>query len=447
MTVPTIAEPAREIPVVAEADVCVCGGSCTGLFAAVRAARLGARVVLVEQSNAFGGTATNGLVNIWHSVYDTTFERRIIGGLTAEVVERLLRRDACILREPNANSGCILNPEELKLELDELVREHGIRPFLHTRCVAPHLVDGRVDAVCVENQDGRGAIRTRVVVDATGDGDLAAQLGLPHAVAPEPQAPTTCAKLRGLGGLDVSALYNAHRHEYDLPEDSGWSCEIPGAPDVRMHADTHVYGVDCSRADQLTHAELEGRRRIRALMDMVRRYEPQRASGLCLLDLAATIGVRETRRFTAAYTLREKDVLHGRRFPDAIANGSYRVDIHHPAGGGYLFKYLDGSQVSITARGREHGRWREPVAENPTFYQIPYRCLVHPDAPNLILAGRMLAADRGAFGAVRVMVNLNQVGEAAGVAAHLAASGDLPVTAVDPAGLRSELTAGGSIII
>ncbi len=84
-----IIEPSKEIPVAEEADICILGGSCTGVFAAVRAARLGAKVVIIEKQNCFGGVATSGLVNVWHSLYDTSFKTQVIAGLTLEVVERL----------------------------------------------------------------------------------------------------------------------------------------------------------------------------------------------------------------------------------------------------------------------------------------------------------------------------------------------------------------------
>lgn len=443
-----VMEPSRATPVVAEADVCVLGGSCTGVFAAVRAARLGARVALVEQTNAFGGVATNGLVNIWHSHMDTEGKRQIIAGLTIEVVERLRKRDACStwkVGQPDA--GVHLNTEELKIELDELVAEARVRAFLHTHCVGAQTEDGRVGAVFVENKNGRGAIRARAFVDATGDGDLARWAGIPFTVSPHLQPATSCAKIRGLNGLKIRELYNAHREEFGLPEDAGWNGEIPNVPDVRMYAETHAFGMNCADADQLTRAELDERRRIRAIMDMVRKYHPERRADLCLLALAAHIGIRETRRFEAAYRLTEMDVLEGVRFDDAIANGSYRVDVHHPSGGGFLFKYLDGSQINITARGREPGRWRAERTVNPTFYQIPYRCLIHPSAKNVLMAGRMIAADTPAYGAIRVMVNLNQTGEAAGVAAALAARGDGVVSAVPPADLRATLASGGSAML
>ncbi len=442
-----ITEPARPLPVITTVDVCVLGGSCTGVFAAIRAARMGCRVALVERLNCFGGTATAGMVNIWHSIHDTRFETQIIAGLTTETVERLERRQACIRRERNANAGFILNTEELKIELDEMVREHDIVPFLHTMAVAPIRVGERLSHVVIENKDGRQAIAARIFIDATGDGDLAAACAIPFIIEAHPQPPTTCARISGLQGLHIPTLWNRHRDEFAVPEDSGWNCEIPGSDTVRMHADTHVFGVDLSRADHLTFAEMEGRRLTRALMDMVRRHEPDRAQALCLMACASLIGIRETRRFSAVHRLTEAEVLHGLRCDDAIANGSYRVDVHHPRGGGYLFRYLDGAEVSITAAGRVHGRWRAEIAEDPTFYQIPYRCLLHEAVPNLIMSGRMIAADQPAFGAIRVMVNTNQTGEAAGVAAALACAGDCDPLAIDPQVLRHSLAQGGSIML
>jgi hypothetical protein len=443
-----IQEPARSVPVVADVDVCVLGGSCTGVFAAVRAARLGCTVALVEKQNCFGGVATAGLVNIWHSAWDTEGRQRILAGLTQEVVARLQALRAATPWEPKSPDAAVrLNTEELKIELDRLVLEHRIEPFLHTLAAGALVEAGAVRAVFLENKDGRTAIQAKVFVDATGDGDLARLAGIPFTLAECLQPPTTCAKIRGAQGLNLRDLYRAHREEFGLPEDSGWNGSIPFLEDIRMHADTHVFDVNAADAGQLTRAEIEGRRRIRAVMDMIRKHHPERAESLCLLDLAATLGIRETRRFHTDYILTETDVLEGVRFPDAIANGSYRVDVHYPAGGGFLFKYLDGTQSAHTARGVEKGRWRPPREVNPTFYQIPFRCLVRREVRNLVLAGRMIGTDAAAFGAVRVMVNTNQTGEAAGVAAALAVRRGIPVAEVDPADLRQTLALGGSVIL
>lgn len=446
----TLQEPGRDIPVVHETDVCVVGGSCTGVFAAVRAARLGARVAIIEKQNCFGGVATAGAVHIWHSLHDTRGGRLIMGGLTKEVVERLKKRGA-VKEAGGPSSAFLLNTEELKIELDELVVENRIRPFLHTFYVAPVTEGGALRAVIVENKNGRGAVRAKQFIDSTGDADLALDLEVPSFRPDALQPPTTCARIHGLdslGTFDWVAAVREHGHEFGLAGDWGWGASIPGLPDVQMRADTHVFGVDTSDADQLSRAEIEGRRQVRAIMDVIRTYGP-RGTSVALVDLAATIGARETRRIVARYRLTGDDVLYGHRFEDAVANGSYRVDIHHADGPGITFRYLDGTEEVIPERGAvpRRGRWRDPMRDDPTFYQIPFRCLVQERVPNLMLSGRMLDADKVAFSAVRVMVNMNQTGEAAGVACTLALESGSAVGDVEPRRLRTRLAEGGSIML
>ena len=441
-----ILEPAKSIPVVEEVDLCVLGGSCTGVFAAIRAARLGLRVVIVEKTNCFGGTATNGLVNIWHSLFDTSGEQQIIAGLTQEVLERLKRRGA-VVENGIVQRNFTLNTEELKIELDECIGEAGVIPRLHTLYVSPFLDDGRLTAIIIEDKNGRGAIRARYFIDATGDGDLCAHLGIPYSSLPQKQPPTTCAKILGLDHIDgVAESLRAHGDDYGLPEGFAWWCSIPGYPNYRMHAASRVFGVDCSDARALTSAEIEGRRQIRAMLDIIR-HHLQPVTPIALASLSSSIGIRETRHIDCHYELTEADVLNGRSFPDTIAYSSYPVDIHLDDAPGVLFRYFDGRECySRIDFPQEWSRWRPETLTNPTFAQIPYRCLL-PKGPyeNLLVAGRAIDADRGAFASIRVMVNANQTGEAAGVAVALALRDNVPLPHLDPATLRATLAAGGSI--
>jgi hypothetical protein len=449
----TIHEPSRNIPVIHEADVCVLGGSCTGLFAAVRAARLGARVVIVEKDNCFGGIATTAMVNVWHSLWNTTGDRQIIAGLTAEVLDRLGRRDS-VKHWEMTNPSCgfpffSFNSEELKIDLDELAREARIKIYFHTVFAAPHLdADGRLDSVMVENKSGRGAIRARMFIDATGDGDLAASLGCPAFFANQLQPATACARFSGwnsMNGVDYDRLIREHAEEFDLPKGFAWGATVPGS-DIYLLAATRVYGINPAVADDLTHGEIEGRRQVRAIQDIIRKYVPD--SRLSLSALPSRLGLRESRHIRAAYQLSGDDILYGRHFEDAIAQGSYRVDIHHQDKPGITLRYLDGSET-YDAPGESHppGRWRPETAENPTFYQVPYRSLLPQGGfDNLIVAGRMIDMDPIAHAAVRVMVNLNQTGEAAGVAAALALQSGIGFPEVTPAAIQAALSAGGSVL-
>jgi hypothetical protein len=451
-----IRESARETPIVHKCDICVVGGSCTGVFAAVRAARLGASVALVENSGFFGGVATAGLVNIWHSIYDTVGELKIIGGLTVEVVERLCKRDAVALYEPpNESKYAVLNSAELMVELDELIRGHPtIRPFLHTRFVTPIAEQGRMTAALVEDKSGRRAIQARYFIDATGDGDVIARLDLPFTRQNDLQPPTTCAHVSGLDtvaaanpGFELSRAVHDPQYPNALKQGFLWHSEVVGLPDARMIAGTRVHNADCSDADQLTRAEMEGRRQARAIRDIVHDHYAG-GEAVSLIALSSTIGIRETRHATCLHRLTEREVLDGVRFPDAIANGSYRVDVHHSEKAGLTFRYLDGTErYVVPGQPAVLGRWREVRETDPTFYQIPYRSLVPQGTRNVLVAGRLVDADRGAYGAIRVMVNCNQTGEAAGVACALALQGNLDVADVDPGQLRSTLTEGGSLVL
>ncbi|MBM3861464.1 MAG: FAD-dependent oxidoreductase [Verrucomicrobia bacterium] len=437
----TIREPARDVPIAHECDVCVVGGSCTGVFAAVAAARLGATVAVIESSGFFGGVATAGLVNIWHSLDDRPVKQQIIAGLTTETIGRLRKRDAVRKMGPG---HYVLNTEILKLELDKLVVEAKIRPFLHTFFGAPVAEGGRMSAVIIEDKTGRRAIRAKLFVDATGDADVAHRMGLETYRREHVQPPTTCCILRGLKAIKKAHPdFNIHKVVFDkkypqairdgyawsaaVPGDCGCPPEgpVPGADDLLMLAGTRVHGADCSDADQLTRAEMEGRRQVDSICELLREHFLG-GKGVPLVALPAKIGIRESRHVRALHELTVDELLTGKRFPDAIANGTYRIDVHSASGAGVKFRELN---------------------KDVPFYQIPYASLVPRGAKNLLVAGRSLDADEQAFGGVRVMVNCNQTGEAAGVAAWLALDSGADVAAIDTARLRATLKKQGAAVV
>ena len=433
-------------PVYNEVDICVLGGSCTGVFAAVRAARLGANVAIVEKQNGFGGVATNALVNIWHSLLDTEYKLQIIAGLTQEMMERLSIRQAVVKSGKSESIGYTFNSQELKIELDELVIESGIHPYLHTLFSEPWFdKNGNLAGVVVDNKSGRGVIKAKYFIDATGDGDLCYRLGLDTYQNEMLQPPTTCANFEGWNTNEFYDLLKDHQTEFNIPEGYVWGANIPSTKSY-MLAGTRVYNVNCAIADDLTKAEIEGRRQIRAMMDMVRKYGSPNKPGL--VALPSHIGIRETRHIKCLYQVSDEDTLYGKRFDDAIANGSYRLDLHHQGKPGLTFKYLDGTEVySRPGLPSEKKRWREETSTNPTFYQVPLRSLIPPRFNNLMVAGRMVDAAMTAFSGIRVMVNMNQLGEAAGVTSYLALNHNTSIKDVDFLKARSELKKGGSIII
>ncbi len=444
-----IHESARATPVCHEADLCVIGGSCTGVFAAVRAARLGLSVALVEQNTLLGGMATAAQVNEWHSVNDTSGTRRIIGGLTLEIVERLRHRG--ILQEiaPVHRGQFRFNSAELAVELDDLVRTHRIRVFLAARCVAASRVGSRITSAIIEDRSGRRAITAPLFIDASGDGDLLRHAGF---VAEKPavlQPVNLQAIVAGFDALpslpewsDLQLLLAAH----DYPEANSrpWHFPVPGAPALRNLFGARLNGVDAGDADAYTAALFEGRRLHRAYLDIVRTRAA--CAPLPVVAWAHALGVRETRHAHCHHRLTGDEILHGRVFADSIAQGTYPVDIHSV--GGTVLRYLDGYEERLSRHGTTtRHRWQPDDAPVPACYHIPYRSLLPLEADNLLVAGRLLDADREAFGGVRVMVNMNQTGEAAGVAAALALRASSGFPAVPPATLRAALNTGGSLLL
>ena len=420
------------LPCAGSFDVVVVGGSCTGVFAALRAAERGLSVALIEMAGGFGGTATQGLVSVWHSLYSSDGRTKIIGGLTEEVIEELVRRGEGRKAKPgNPSIGTILNVAGLQMLLDERVNAvKAITPMLHTRVAATVGGAGRIDAVVVADKSGLRLVRGRFFIDATGDADLC-RFTPGFKVWRQPkekmQAHTVCAILSGIDR--VRAKYPAFsyaevmkaKYGANVGHRFGWDMPVVGAQGLTMHAYSRALGRDPSVPEDLTRIEMDCRAQIRRLVDAANRAFPMPpGEGIALVSVAAHAGLRESCHIEGLYRLTTKDILYGTRFPDAVAKGSYRVDIHE--GEGITFRYLDGREQRMEkgpdgeARWVE-GRWREPGPDMPTWYEIPYRSIVPKGSVNVLAPGRALDCERDGYGACRVMVNCNQLGEAAGYAA------------------------------
>jgi len=445
----TLTEPARKIPVAHECDICVIGGSCTGVFAAVRAARLGAKVAIVESHVIFGGMATAAMVNEWHSTLDVHNDQTVIAGLTAEMIERLRKRDAVQDVTPIDRIQYRFNSAEMAGELDRFVVEHGIRAFLAARfvtAIADENEPGKIVAAVIEDKSGRRAIKAKMFIDASGDGDLIRRAGFGAYRADQLQPVTLVALMGGL--RDTKDFWNRTKHlaeqyGYPLTTSFPWIHPWLGTPDLCNVYGPRLNGVDASDADALTETLLRARQMHRALADMGHEALGTRPS---IAGWAHALGVRETWHAKCLHQLTGHELLHGEPFPDAIANGVYPVDIHHP--NGTLLRYIDGREEVVEKTGARYWtRWRAESEPTPRCYHVPFRSLVPVGAKNVLVAGRCLDADRDAFGGARVMVNMNQTGEATGVASWLALNSGLEVANVDVRALRSNLASGGSVVL
>ena len=445
----------RQIPICANVDLCVVGGGVTGVFAAVRAARLGMKVALVERFASLGEMATNGHVNIWHSLYNTTGEKQIIAGLTLEVIQRLQALGAAD-HLGKVTDRILFNSDELKCILDDLVMENPISLFLHSFYAGIETDGNTITSILLCGKDGLRAIKAAFFIDTTGDGDLARDLGIKSYRLDPIQPPTPVFLLQGdAEGLNLTELYRAHADEFDLGDDfcAGWHEDYPNCPGITTRADLHVSALHLDQADVLTQAELEGRRKIRSMVHLLKKYGKSEEA-YNVVSMCNGIGIRDTLHFQTRYCANEKDLLLGKSFEDTILQGTYNIDIHCAYGSGIIFKLFDGTIHHLYPQENrsEYGNWRiengidEKEFPIATYYQLPFSNLVNECYRNFIAAGRMINADIGSFGALRVMVNLNQLGEAAGVAAYVSLHQSKPLQDLEGAQVRAILRNGGSAL-
>ena len=358
-------------------DVVVVGGGCAGVFAAVRAARKGLKVAIVEKSNCFGGVATNGLVNVWHSLFDIYQKEQIIGGLTHEVVQTLLKTGYGTLSRSEARF-ITFDPNALKLVLDNLVTESKIKIFFHTFYSSLVTEGSRIDRIIVANKDGIGSISGKFYIDATGDGDLCRDARLESYADTTIQPPSPCCFLNQKIETQLGELIALHGKEFGLDDDWGWGGPIPGLDNITFRADFHIFDKMCNVADDLTEAELEGRRKMYALCQLLKKYSnPNHA----IVALSSQIGIRETVHYKTIFKANEQDLLLGKAYEDTVMCGTYRVDIHHHNDNGITFKYLDGRKIALYGKSERTvtGNWMEEmgITQAPApYYQVPFRILV-----------------------------------------------------------------------
>ncbi len=457
----TVVEPERRLPIISTVDVCVVGGGMAGVFAAVRASQLGMKVAIIEKNDFFGGIATAGNVNAWFSMYDTTGKKKIVSGLTEEVLEELKARGAAQYQQ--SAGFTTVNTEELKLVLDNLIKKNKIEAHLGTRFCTAFVGDSAassavvefagvntgVSCAVVENADGRGVIKAKFFVDASGDAALCRRVLLSYYKVANMQPPTICGVFAGIDGknAEIAKIVAEHGEEFGMKPVWRGDNAVPGFAKLTVHNEGHVMGYDVSFAAQHTAAELDGREMIDNYLKILRKYL-KGGDKVQLVSLPASIGVRETFHVKSLHRVKDREILGGTKFKDAIANGSYPVDVHNPDGS-VTIKRLDGTTGTIGTDGvYTEGRWKDEDKNAPTYYQIPFRCLV-PDHKicNILSVGRCIDAEEEAFSAMRVMVNANQVGEAAGVAAAIAVKGGYIARDIPVAEVRERLAGLGAIIL
>lgn len=432
----TISEAAREVPVADRSDVVVVGGGPAGIAAAVSAARRGASVTLLERYPYLGGLASGGMVLVlddMHNGLEVTVQ-----GICMEMIERMQKWGLCVtppegdrqldVRETpemwrkwarwglfdfNTHSmphpvcfAAAFDPDGFKRASYEVIGESGVKLRTHSWFSSAIVEDGRIRGVICETKEGREAILGDVVIDTTGDLDVAAAAG-----AKFQEDTFILTTVSRWGGVDTAA---AERFEFEDPETfkrvdheakrliggcwSYWWLKTP-LPGIVWLNCPHMPKLSGLKVADLTRAEIEGRGRIERLLDFARANMPGFEKAY-VVDFAPQTGVRQTRLLEGEYVVTKEDVASRRHFADSVC------------------------------RGRD--------------YYTPYRAMLPREVDQLLVAGRHYSATPAAQRTSREIPPCMAMGEAAGVAAVEALNSGRLVRDVDVGAVQKQLRAQGA---
>lgn len=439
---PWIVVPERKVSMLAEADVVVCGGGTAGIAAACCAAKHGADVILLERWPSLGGMATNALVNIWHTSDRT---RQVIFGIVQEAIDRagrFMHRYADFPKRPETHW---FDPEGMRVVFWRMLKEAGVRVICNLTAVESIGAEGRIRAVVVDTKTGRKAVRGRIFIDATGDGDVAAGAG-----APFDFGRTNDGLVQGmtmmfcLAGVDTESV-KAHAAEAERVFEKMQQLRDEGKfPQFNEGAARHYLRSGLNQVphnmvpatgnpldeEELTRLSIEAREDVFQIVDFWR-HEMPGFENAQVTHMGHGIGVRESRRIRGLKTLDGAMVVGAVKQPDAIGHGFWMIDIHDPKGSGY------------TTWSSQKKELMPPVGES---YHIPLGICLNRSFSNLAVAGRCASTTHEAHASVRLQSHSMVMGQGAGTCAALALEAGVEMAALDIRKLQSVLRGDGVLL-
>jgi hypothetical protein len=404
-------EEARDLPLVEDVDVIVCGAGPAGIAAAITAARAGAKVRVFEWRGCLGGVWTAGLLG-----YLLDFDKP---GFNQELLKRLDERD---MRRGTSLKSICYEPEGMKVLLEEMFVEAGVKFQLHTRVSAAYREGKRLTTIVTESKSGRQAWRAPVFIDTTGDGDLGALAGCSFEYGESDSCPCQPMSLNALLVCQDAEALAAFIHKSDPSKADGLAKDAllkeiqrtghfpsyskPTLFQVRdnllLVMMNHQYGVPCFDAAKITEATVQARAEMHKIVNGLRKLGGP-WEGLQIAATAEQIGVRDGRRIAGRYVVNKDDVIAGARYDDAVVRATFSVDIH-----------------ALSAENNKKAAYHNAGIKTKP-YDIPLRALIAKDVDGLMMAGRNISGDFIAHASYRVTGNSVAMGEAAGVTAALAA--------------------------
>ena len=348
-----------------------------------------------------------------------------------------------------------IDPEFLKRVYDEMVTGADAGVLFHSSlCAVEQSTEEMLDVIMVSSKRGLSAFRARVYVDCTGDGDLAAWCGAPFEKGDKSGAMQPATHCFMISNIDEKALTKGPQiHFYD-PGSPVWqavasdryslivelhSCNMKIAPRTFGFNTGHVFDVDNTNPASTSAALLQGRQMASQYRNAFAEFHPAFVQAV-LVATAGLLGVRETRRITGDYILTVEDYLARRSFPDEICRNAYGIDVHRSRK-----ESEDLCKKSVPELKEWFGNSTQQLSPGESF-GVPYRCLTPEGLRNVLVAGRCISTDRQTNGSIRIMACCLNTGEAAGVAAAMAATHSGDVHAVDTKELRRRLQAHGAFL-
>ena len=411
-------------------DVVVAGGGLAGTFAAVAAAREGAKALLIESCGCLGGTLTAGSV-------PSIMDEKDKGGMLQELFDFLNSYGMSVTRfgkkideTGKKIPGRIVDAEGCKVFLDKLARDSGVTTLFYSRVSACELEGKQLKRVLIATEAGNYCASGKVFIDATGNGNLAAlancsfewgQPGTGH-ISPATTGFSLVGMPEDCDGTDSGKEKRAYGQ---LLEQHGIQTSVGDVGFVRLPAmktwDMNIdfqYGVMPDDIHSMTKATMDSRLEIFEAIEKHKKIPGYES--LWISHTAEHLGLREGRRVFGHYRITNEDIEAGRKFPDGICLVQSKVDVHK----------LHEDDTLSTTRG---------IKSQP--FEIPFRSLVARDAENLLLAGRCISGDFYPHAAYRMMGNTAAMGEAAGFGAAYAIANQLALTALPQEILRQRMAA------
>ena len=430
----------RHLPVLAEADVLVCGGGTAGISAAYCAARHGAKVVLLERWPSLGGMATNALVNIWHTSDRT---KQVIYGFVQEAIERAGPFVHRLSNFPKQFETHDFDSEGMRVVFHKMLSDAGVRIVCNLKAVESLVQKNRIRGVLVDSKRGRKAVLGRMVIDATGDGDVAANAKLPFDYGrPGDGRVQGMTMMFCLRDVDSEAVRQApperaHRVLQQMRQlrDQGKFPKFNEAAAAHyLHTGpNHLPYNMCPAAgnpldeEELTRLSFEARQAVYAYLDLWRREMPGFAKAK-VDTMGFSIGVRESRRIRGLKTLDAPMVVKAVKQPDAIGHGFWMIDIHDPKGSGY------------TTYSDQKPQMMPPLGDS---YHIPLGMCLNGQIANLAVVGRCASSTHEAHASVRLQSHCMVMGQGVGTCAALALEAGVDMAQVDIHKLQTVLRNDG----